>query len=319
MILKLQVQPLSLNPCRNHLSCTLISWKHADGPERCPQQFGSLCCPGLDLSHSLHNDLTSPRFVEWVIYMIEENRFRSFLIVPPCTSFSPAAHPAVRSYSQPLGFDRLNPKTLLGNVLAFRTLLLLRVGKRCKRPCAAEQSRLSKMCWLQLWVSLRDQGFSEAVIASCFFGSIHKKEFRLLCTGGHIHVRVEGSPTKPSAIYVDVDGLAWHIGLAFHKSLDSLDAQERISPNVAGLESVAANDIMLTSKREVVRAWFWKRVAHINVLEPAAVVSNLGTVARSHVSVRFASFLDSAVCRGALAKGRSASFALQPGLKSACA
>lgn len=76
---------------------------------------------------------------------------------------------------------------------------------------------------------------------------------------------------------------------------------------------------MLTSKREVVRAWFWKRVAHINVLEPAAVVSNLGTVARSHVSVRFASFLNSAVCRGALAKGRSASFALQPGLKSACA
>jgi hypothetical protein len=82
------------------------------------------------------------------------------------------------------------------------------------------------MCWLQLWVGLRDQGFSEAVIASCFFGSIHKKECRLLCTGGHIHVRVEGSPTKPSAIYVDVDGLAWHIGLAFHKSLDSLDAQE---------------------------------------------------------------------------------------------
>lgn len=121
--------------------------------------------------------------------------------------------------------------------------------------------------------------------------------------GGHIHVRVEGSPTKPSAIYVDVDGLAWHIGLAFHKSLGSLDAQERISPNVAGLESVAANDIMLTSKREVVRAWFWKRVAHINVLEPAAVVSNLGTVARSHVSVRFASFLDSAVCCEALAKG----------------
>lgn len=36
-------------------------------------------------------------------------------------------------------------------------------------------------------------------------------------------------------------------------------------------------------------------------------------------SVRFSSFLDSAVCRGALSKGRSASRALQPGLKRACA
>ena len=61
-------------------------------------------------------------------------------------------------------------------------------------------------------------------------------------------------------------------------------------------------------------------VLHISMfLQPAAVVSNLGTVARSHVSVRFASFLDSAVCCGALAKGRFASFAFQPNLKSACA
>ena len=291
--------------------------------------LGRSVAPVLDLTHSRHYDLTSDRLTEWIIYMLEENRFRSFLIAPPCTSFSPAAHPAVRSYREPLGFDRLNPKVLLGNRLAFRALLLLRVGRRCFRPCGAEQSRLSKMCWLALWKSLLELGFEEAVIASCVFGSIHKKEFRLLCylldtdfldrrcPGGHTHVRVEGAYTKPSAVYVD--GLAHHIALAFHDSLASLDAKDRLSPDVHGLESAFSNDVMISSEWTVVRDWFWKKPSHINVLELASAVSCLGTVAKKHSSVRFACFLDSAVCRGALAKGRSASHALQPGLKRACA
>ena len=87
--------------------------------------FGRSVAPVLDLSNSRHYNLSCLRLTEWIIYMIEENRFRSFLIAPPCTSFSPAAHPAVRSYREPLGFDRLNPKTFLGNQLAFRTLTLL--------------------------------------------------------------------------------------------------------------------------------------------------------------------------------------------------
>ena len=293
------------------------------------RDLGHSVAPVLDLSNSSHYDLSSLRLLEWIIYMIEENQFRSFLIAPPCTSFSPAAHPAVRSYKQPLGFDRLNPKTFWGNLLAFRALLLMRVGKKHHRPCGLEQSRLSKMCWLQLWTCLRERGFSEAVIASCVFGSIHRKEFRLLCylldvefldrrcPGGHSHVRVEGSYTKASATYVD--GLAWHIGLGFHKALRALDAAESLSPNTVGLESVLANDIMVASKWLTVRAWFWKKASHINVLELASAVSNLGSVAKQSSSVRFASFVDSAVCRGALAKGRSASFALQPMLKRACA
>ena len=47
-----------------------------------------------------------------VIHMIEENRFHSFFIEPPCATFSPV-RPAVRSYKQPLGFDRCHPKSRL--------------------------------------------------------------------------------------------------------------------------------------------------------------------------------------------------------------
>eukprot|EP00435_Cladocopium_sp_Y103_P034882 s2166_g9.t1 len=292
-------------------------------------EMGFVCAPNLDLSESKHYDLTSLRFMEWLIYMLEEGRFKSFLIEPPCTSFSPAAHPAVRSYREPLGFDRLHPKTLHGNTLAFRSLVLLRVAKRAGRPCGLEQSRLSKMAWLQTWLSLLPQGFREAVIASCRFKSIHRKEFRFLCyrldvdfldcrcTGGHPHVKVEGAYTKPSAVYTD--GLAHHVALAFRKALRTLSAEELLEPDTAGHETIMANDLMLSSKWEIVRSWFWKRKGHINVLELSSAVSNLVSLSRDVSSCRFCHLVDSAVCRGALSKGRSASRALQPLLKRTCA
>ena len=290
-------------------------------------RLGFSVAPVLDLSESVHYDLTSLRLMEWVMYMLEEGRFRSFMVEPPCTSFSPAAHPAVRSYAEPLGFDRLLPKTLLGNTLAFRALCLLRVGKRCQRPCAAEQSRLSKMCWLDLWISLRSQGFSEAVIASCVFQSIHRKEFRLLChlldtysldrrcPGGHSHVRIQGAYTKPSAVYTDA--LADHIALAFKRSLEALNSEDRLLPDTDGLETLLANDVMLSAPWKISRSWFWKRQGHINVLELGSVVSNLVEIAEGSFSVRFANLVDSAVCRCALSKGRSASVAL-PAWTSPC-
>jgi len=289
--------------------------------------FGFVCAPVLDLSESRHYDLSSLRLLEWAIYMIEEDRFRSFFVEPPCTTFSPAAHPAVRSYREPLGFDRANPKTLHGNTLAFRALVLLRVGRRCRRPCGLEQSRLSKMCWLSFWKTLLSCGFSEAVIASCMFKSIHRKEFRLLCylldtefldvrcCGGHAHVRIQGAYTKPSATYTD--GVALHIAEAFRRALRLLSASQCLEPNTVGHESVLANDVMVTSKWTLVREWFWKKPGHINVLETSAAVSNLVSLSLRRSSVRFCHLVDSAVARGALTKGRSPSRALQPLVRKA--
>ena len=91
----------------------------------------------------------------------------------------------------------------------------MRVGVRCRRPCGVEQPRLSKMAWLTFWARLLSDGCEESVIASCQFGSIHRKEFRFLfhlldaarlearCPGGHQHVKIEGAYTKPSATYVE--------------------------------------------------------------------------------------------------------------------
>ena len=116
------------------------------------QELGLVVAPPLDLSASKHYNLCDLRLFEWVIYMIVENRFKSFLVEPPCTTFSPAAFPALRSYREPYGFDRLHPRVLHGNCLAFRCLVLMRVGGRHGRPCGLEQPRRSKMAWLREWL-----------------------------------------------------------------------------------------------------------------------------------------------------------------------
>ena len=77
----------------------------------CMAERGFTVAAPLDLSASKHYGMTDHRLLEWSSYMIEPGRFGSFLSEPPCTSFSPAAHPVVRSYRQPKSFDLTNPKT----------------------------------------------------------------------------------------------------------------------------------------------------------------------------------------------------------------
>eukprot|EP00435_Cladocopium_sp_Y103_P024452 s3109_g6.t1 len=60
----------------------------------------------------------------------------------------------------------------------------------------------------------------------------------------------------------------------------------------------------MSSKWEVVLSWFWKRPGYINVLELGSTVSLMVFLSEEVSSVRFASLIDSAVCSGALSKGR---------------
>ena len=121
----------------------------------------------------------------------------------------------MRSYKQPLGFNRLCGKTWFGNLLAFRCFLFLCwVASIYNRPNLLEQPFLSKMAWLSVWKFLLARGFNESSVASCMFGCVHLKRFRLLsfgldhhqlsvaCDGRHGHIRIEGKYTKPSAMYV---------------------------------------------------------------------------------------------------------------------
>ena len=287
---------------------------------KCLVQRGFTVAPPLDLDQSEHYNLSSPRLLEWCFYMLETGRFRSFMTEPPCTTFSAAAYPALRSYQIPMGFDPTDDRTNKGNLLALRSFALLKVGRRYNRPCGKEQPRLSKMRWLPAWAALLRLGFREAVVASCQFGSPHKKEFVFLfygvrtedvetrCPGGHQHVKIEGSLTKGSAIYTW--DLARHLAKHFARALMKPEFKEE-TLKADGLESPVVNDVLAASHWSYEKTWSWKKKSHINVLEASAGFAVIKHVATTKMHTRFNSLLDSRVAKGALAKGRSTARGLQ--------
>ena len=293
-------------------------------------KLGFQVCTPIELTDSPHFDVTSLDLINWICNMIKGGRLRAIMVEPVCTTFSAAAYPALRSYRQPKGFNRLCPRTHVGNVIAFRCLFLLWYAARWSCPALGEQPRLSKMAWLSVWRMLIDVvGFREAIVASCQFGSPHRKEFRMIgknldmdfldtrCPGGHAHIRIQGRYTKASAVYTPA--LAAHIAKAF---ANALRVQHHVSVDeiqVTGIESVVANDILLSGNWRVVDDWHWQRASHINLLESSAYLKVLRSQLENGGDLRFTTLLDSRVAKCSHAKGRSSARALAPSLKRGAA
>ena len=290
--------------------------------------LGISCGPILDLTYSPHYDLTEKRMIAWVLFMMEEGRLRSFLVAPPCTTFSPAAHPSLRSYQLPQGYDLHHPRVRLGNLLAYAALTLLFAGLRLRVFGLGEQPRRSKMRWLRQWKRLLHLGAREAFLASCMFGSIHQKEFCLVsshmkvellsrrCTRDHPHVAIQGKFTKPSAIYCD--GLAEALARFYKDHLVARSrAEDRLLVQVEGLEDQLSNDACLGLRWRTLASWSWKGASHVNLLETAAALKLYREVALQGGDARFVYLGDSHVARSSLARGRTSSLAMRPLLKQA--
>lgn len=295
----------------------------------CAAKLGLVVAPPLDLDQSEHYDLGKQELMLWIFHMLETGRFKSCLTEPPCTTFSAAAYPALRSYAEPMGHQPSEPRAKHGNLLAFQSFLILRHARKHRRPCGKEQPHLSKMRWLQAWQNLYDLGFTNAVIASCQFGSPHKKEFIFVtwgidnasfetrCPGGHAHQKIEGAATRPSAIYVW--DLARHIALHFDKALRRIAFCDHDSPETQGHESVAINDILIARQWRTLKCWRWRSKSHINVLEAKAAIEIVKEAALTTPGHRVLAALDSRVAKGALAKGRSTARGLQEACQKSAA
>ncbi|CAJ1398946.1 unnamed protein product [Effrenium voratum] len=289
--------------------------------------LGFVVGPVLDLSRSKEYDLGDDLVFEWLAHLLQSGNLSSFMVEPPCTTFSPAAYPALRSYTTPFGFDPTEPRTLLGNRLAFRALALLLVGRRTGAIGLLEQPRRSKMAWLRQWRQLLAlPKVYETWTASCAFGSPHQKEFRFLsvngdfhevhrkCSRDHTHVRIEGSLTKGSAVYTE--GLCRALALTFASHLRRTHhAHEAHRLDVGGLESLLVNEAALALPWRTVASWSWRGRSHINILEAAAVYRLLTHVARKGCKVRLVNLVDSHVALSAIGKGRSPSRGLTPILR----
>ena len=291
--------------------------------------LGFVVAPVFDLSRSRQYNLKSIRVLEWFLFMISEGRIAAYALAPPCTTFSPAAHPCVRSYKQPAGFDRLHPKVLHGNGLAFPSLIIMWQAYVHRRPSLLEQPRLSKMAWLAAWRWLRKLGLEEAVAAACRFGSPHRKEFRLLvcgldtgklearCLGGHSHLQIAGRFPKASAIYPEK--MAMHFAEAFAGAIRRRRLEDFAGCQKEGKESLLVNDLLLSNLWEIKRSWHWKRRSHINVLETGTITSLIQELVAIGPDTRHNVLVDSAVAQGALAKGRSSANSLKTSLRRASA
>ena len=291
--------------------------------------LGFVCGPVLDISFSQRYDITDRRVFAWLAFMCEERRLRSFLAAPPCTTFSPAAFPNLRSYKQPLGYDPSHPRVVHGNDMAFSCIGLLVVAKRTKTPGMMETTRRSKLRWTPQWRRMRDLGADEVHLASCEYGSPHQKEFALLtavsmnarglarkCSRSHTHVRIQGKYTKASATYCD--GLACALARTFADHILRLSREEEQGAlKVSGLEDVMTNEVLLSSEWRVLSGWFWRGSSHINVLETASALRAYEAEAIRGGDLRFVSLIDSHVALCGLARGRSSSAALRGLLKRA--
>eukprot|EP00438_Fugacium_kawagutii_P029195 Skav203076 [mRNA] locus=scaffold2182:29521:36002:+ [translate_table: standard] len=289
-----------------------------------------VCCPVLDISYSPHYNITSARVIAWINFMLESGRLLAVLVAPPCTTFSPAAHPACRSYENPLGFNRKAWKVILGNQLAGGALSIIFTCRRTRSPGMIEQPRRSKMRWLTMWRQLLGLGMQEIFLASCSFGSIHMKEFCLgticmdatqlarPCTRDHEHVKIQGAYTKPSATYCE--GLAREIAEVFYEHIKlkiEVVAAEELKYD--GLEDPLSNDVALSYPWTSEDSWKWKGQSHINLLETASTLRLMRKKALGGGNCRFVYLGDSHVSRSSLARGRTSSDAMRPFLKQSAA
>ena len=263
-----------------------------------------------------------------LILMVEERKVRSFLVAPPCTTFSSAAHRSLRFYAKPEGYDPYHPRVIVANLLASAALLLLYVGLRLRIFRLGEQPRRSKMRWLRQWRRLLLLGAREAFLASCMYGSKHQKQFVFVgantkvelldrrCSRDHPHVRIEGQYTRPSAIYCD--GLADALARFFRDHLVAHGRSvEHYELQVGGLEDQISNDLCVGLRWRESASWRWKGSSHVNLLETAATLKLYRSVAFGGGDARFVYLGDSHISRSSLARGRISSSAMRPLLRQA--
>jgi len=293
-------------------------------------KYGLVVGPIIDLSYSSQYDLVNLRVVEWLLFMIQNRRVRSLALEPPCTTFSPAAHPACRSYNMPRGWNQKAPKVWLGNRLAFACMTLLLAAAYACVIALLETPRRSKMAWLKEWQFLLSLwNVEENYTASCSYGSPFQKEFRFLtcnmrassickpCTRDHKHTVIQGQLTKGSSVYCP--GLAKALARLFAVHLDAERLfAERSELRATGLESPFVNELAKRHEWSVGSSWKWTGSSHINVLELASAVQSTKAAARRGGG-RTCLLLDSNVAVRALAKGRSSSKALSPLLRKVMA
>lgn len=280
------------------------------------QEAGFRVGPPIDLSRSPELNLAWIHVAEWLTWMIS------------CATFSIMRRPRLRSKEHSLGFDPHELKTALGNMLGYRACQVLYVAWVNGLVGMLENPFSSYMKHLPAWkiVSSKEE-VQEVRCDSCRFGSPHLKSFRLMgldldisplkkrCRCKSLHLKVEGSLAKASAIYTDpLAGAIADEGILRVRRR----CRETEDLRVKGFECQLVNEVAKVATWELVENWTFKKTSHINLLEESAVLRLCNKLARGGCPKRIATGVDSSVVRFATSKGRTSSRGLSSLLRRVC-
>lgn len=163
-------------------------------------------------------DLEDPKLFWGLMAFIRAGKVRFLWWGPPCTSFSLARTPKLRSLEIPWGFDLLDDAVLTGNLHCAQSFLLAFIQVFVGNFMAGEQPAWGFMRAVTVWVWLlkhRDDVF-EVLFDWCRYGRDFRKTTRLLsnfselkklgrrCCHHRKHVRLEGSATTLAGQYSPV-------------------------------------------------------------------------------------------------------------------
>ena len=155
-----------------------------EGVSRAIRRRG-FACKSFDIAQGAGGDLSRPVVVKRICRLLRSQQCRGMVLAPPCTTFSIARRPALRSMAQPWGKDNLSEKEQAqlhaANVLIRNTLTIIRVATACKVPWALENPRSSLLWQVPEMCSIARQSASSYTdLHMCGFGSRWRKATRLL-------------------------------------------------------------------------------------------------------------------------------------------
>ena len=155
----------------------------------------------------------------WLFRLALAGRIWLLVLEPPCTTFSIARCPKLRSSGQAEGFEPIEYETLQGNLFFVMCALLALAQFAAGNDCLFEQpaTGFSKCsCW---WLHLLAVGFDSLLIPCCGYlpknGIVYKKDTLFLHLGRYWkrivrtcccvvpHTRLEGSLTTAASAYPD--------------------------------------------------------------------------------------------------------------------
>ena len=92
--------------------------------------LGLVVAPPIGLSASRGYNLEWAHVMSWLSYLITSQSICSFMIEPPCATFSIMRRPALRTFECPFGLDTTDEQTRVGNILGHRGFQCLALGIR---------------------------------------------------------------------------------------------------------------------------------------------------------------------------------------------